>query len=98
MPAESSQWPRYNSPRKGFNGFFSEPSASLREEYCCLRVDRNHLSTRRARFAGSGSRDGATKSVGCSVQYEENSTSDWVERMKAGAVRDERSPLKDAMD
>jgi hypothetical protein len=35
---------------------------------------------------------------GCSVQYEENSVRDLVERMKAGAVMVERSPLKVAMD
>jgi hypothetical protein len=33
-----------------------------------------------------------------SAQYAENSTSDCVERMKAGAVNEERSPLKEAID
>jgi hypothetical protein len=41
---------------------------------------------------------GATKSGVFSVQYAENSTSDWVLRINAGAVREERSPLKEAMD
>ena len=35
---------------------------------------------------------------GCSVQYAENSVRDVVPRMNGGAVKDERSPLKDAMD
>ena len=35
---------------------------------------------------------------GCSVQYAENSVRDVVPRMKGGAVNDERSPLKDAID
>lgn len=33
-----------------------------------------------------------------SVQYAENSTRDCDERMKAGAVNEDRSPLNDAMD
>jgi hypothetical protein len=51
-----------------------------------------------ARFAGSFSAAGATNTEGCSVQYDENSVSDLVERMKAGAVIVERSPLKEAID
>jgi hypothetical protein len=51
-----------------------------------------------ARLAGSFSAAGATKTEGCSVQYDENSVRDFVERIKAGAVMVERSPLKDAMD
>ena len=35
---------------------------------------------------------------GCSVQYAENSVRDVVPKMKGGAVKDERSPLKDAID
>ena len=35
---------------------------------------------------------------GCSVQYAENSVREVVPRMKGGAVKDERSPLKDAID
>ena len=35
---------------------------------------------------------------GCSVQYAENSVRDVVPRMNGGAVKDERSPLKDAID
>lgn len=38
------------------------------------------------------------KSEGCSAQYAEYSTREVLERMKGGAVREERSPLKDAMD
>lgn len=59
---------------------------------------RNHFSTSNARFAGSGSEAGATKMEGCSVQYAENSVREVVPRMKGGAVMDERSPLKDAID
>lgn len=50
------------------------------------------------RFSGSDSRAGATKREGCSAQYVENSTIDWGERRKGGAVRDERSPLNVAID
>jgi hypothetical protein len=32
------------------------------------------------------------------AQYEENSVRDCEDRMKGGAVREERSPLKEAMD
>jgi hypothetical protein len=35
--------------------------------------------------------------LGCSAQYEENSVREVDERMKGGAVRDERSPEKDAI-
>lgn len=98
VPASSSHLPKNSSPRKGFNGFFSEPSSSLRLLYCCFRVLRNHFSTSKARFAGSSSEAGATKIDGCSAQYEENSTSEVVPRMKGGAVREARSPLKEAMD
>lgn len=38
------------------------------------------------------------KMEGCSAQYDENSTRDLVERMKGGAVIEDKSPLKDAMD
>jgi hypothetical protein len=97
-PAASSHLPRNSSPRKGFRGFFSLPSFSLRLAYCCLSVLRNHFNTSNMRFAGSFSAAGATNTEGCSVQYEENSTRDVVERMKAGAVMDDRSPLKEAID
>ena len=50
------------------------------------------------RFCLSASEAGATKTEGISAQYAENSVSDVVDRMKAGAVRDERSPLKEAID
>lgn len=59
---------------------------------------RNHLSTRSALLSGSFSAAGATKIDGCSAQYAENSTSEVEERMKGGAVSDERSPEKDAID
>lgn len=32
------------------------------------------------------------------AQYEENSVRDWDDKMNGGAVRDERSPLKEAID
>jgi hypothetical protein len=98
VPASSSHFPRKSSPRNGFRGFFSLPYCSLRLAYCCFSVVKNHLSTRRARFAGSGSLDGATNTEGCSHQYELNSVRLVDERMKGGAVRLERSPLKDAID
>lgn len=50
------------------------------------------------RFCLSCSEAGATKTEGISAQYAENSVSEVVDRMKAGAVRDERSPLKEAID
>lgn len=59
---------------------------------------KNHFSTRSARFAGSASLAGAAKIDGCSHQYELNSVKLVAERMKGGAVRLERSPLKDAID
>jgi hypothetical protein len=68
VPDSSSHFPRNSSPRKGFNGFFSLPNFSFRDEYDDFRDERNHLSTRSALFAGSGSRAGATKIDGCSVQ------------------------------
>jgi len=57
-----------------------------------------HLSTANIRFAGSGSFVAATKREVFSVQYAENSTKDWEERMNAGAVKEDRSPLNEAMD
>jgi hypothetical protein len=98
VPAESTHFPRKSSPKKGFRGFFSFPNFSLRLAYCCLNVLRNHFSTNSALFSGSFSAAGATKIEGCSAQYEENSTSDVDERINGGAVKDERSPEKDAMD
>jgi hypothetical protein len=74
------------------------PYCSLRLAYCCFKVVRNHLSTRSARFAASASLAGAAKTEGCSHQYELNSVRLVDERMKGGAVRLERSPLKDAID
>ena len=59
---------------------------------------RNHLSTNKARFAGSCSFAGATKTDGFSVQYAENSVREIVPTMKGGAVTEERSPLKEAKD
>ncbi len=59
---------------------------------------RNHFNTSSARFAGSCSKAGATKMDGCSVQYAENSVRDVVPRMNGGAVKEDRSPLKDAID
>ena len=50
------------------------------------------------RFCLSASEAGATRTEGISAQYAENSVSDVVDRMKAGAVREERSPLKEAID
>ena len=58
----------------------------------------NHLRTNNARFAGSSSWAGATKILGCSAQCVEYSTNDFVERINGGAVKDDKSPLKDAID
>ena len=98
VPQPSSHFAKNSSPRNGLSGFFSEPSFSFLLLYCCFRVLKNHLRTSRARLAGSFSDAGATKSEGCSLQYEENSVKDVVLRMKGGAVRDERSPLNEAID
>ena len=59
---------------------------------------RNHFKTKSALFRGSVSCAGATKIEGCSAQYEENSTSDVDDRMNGGAVKEDKSPEKDAMD
>ena len=90
--------PRYSSPKKGFKGFFSDPNLSLLLLYDDFNVVRNHFKTSKARFAGSGSEAGATNIDGCSVQYAENSVREVVPRMKGGAVKEERSPLKEAID
>lgn len=98
VPALSSHLPKNSSPRKGLSGFFSLPYCSLRLAYCCFSVVKNHFSTKSARFAASGSCAGAAKTEGCSHQYELNSVKLVDERMKGGAVRLERSPLKEAID
>jgi len=49
-------------------------------------------------LAGSSSAAGATKIEGCSAQYDEYSVNDVPLRMKGGAVRDEMSPLNEAID
>lgn len=74
------------------------PYLSLRLAYCCFKVLRNHFSTSNERLAGSGSEAGATRREGCSFQYAENSVREVVPKMKGGAVMEERSPLKEAMD
>jgi hypothetical protein len=63
-----------------------------------LSVLKNHFKTRSALFAGSFSAAGATNSEGCSAQYEEYSVKETPLRMKGGAVREEISPLNEAMD
>jgi hypothetical protein len=98
VPAESTHFPRNNSPKKGLRGFFSFPYFSLRLAYCCFNVVKNHFNTNKARFWGSFSLAGATKMDGCSPQYEENSTSDVEDRIKGGAVNEDRSPENDAID
>ena len=98
VPASSSHLPKNSSPRNGFNGFFSLPYLSLRLAYCCFKVLRNHFSTRSARRCGSFSWAGATKIEGCSAQYDENSTSDFADSMKGGAVKDDKSPENEAKD
>jgi hypothetical protein len=97
VPTESSHLPKNSSPKKGFNGFFSLPKLSLRLLYCCLRVVKNHFSTRSARLAGSCSLAGATKMAGCSVQYDEYSVNDVPERINGGAVSVEMSPEKEVI-
>ena len=98
VPALSSHLPTKSSPRKGFRGFFSLPYCSLLLAYCCFNVVKNHFSTRSALLAASGSLAGAANTDGCSHQYELNSVRLVEDKMKGGAVRLERSPLKDAMD
>jgi hypothetical protein len=98
VPASSCHFPRNNSPRNGFSGFFSFPYLSLRLAYCCFRVLRNHFKTNNARFWGSFSWAGATNIVGCSAQYDENSTRDFADKMKGGAVKEDRSPVNEAKD
>lgn len=87
-----------SSPRNGFRGFFSFPNLSLRLAYCCFKVLKNHFNTSNALFWGSFSLAGATNIDGCSPQYELNSTRDVEERINGGAVSDDKSPEKDAMD
>jgi len=84
---------RNNSPKIAFRGFLI-PWSGRRPPYCCrLRVERNHLSTRRALFSGADSSAGATKMDGFSAQYWGNCVVDWVASRKGGAVILERSPL-----
>lgn len=99
VPITSSHFPRKSSPKNGFKGFtfFFFPVSSLLL-CCCFSVLRNHFNTSNTRFSGSGSWAGATNSDGCSHQYAENSVTDCGERMKGGAVREKRSPLKVAID
>ena len=58
---------------------------------------RNHVKTRSARFDGETSAAGAMNREGCSDQYAGYSANDVVERMNGGAVKEERSPLNDAI-
>ena len=97
VPASSSHLPKNTSPRNGLRGFFSFPYCSLRLAYCCFSVVRNHFKTATDRFRGSGSCAAATKTEGCSHQYELNSVKLVDDRMNAGAVRLARSPLKEAI-
>jgi len=99
VPASSWYFPRNISPKNGFNGFslFFFPFSSF-VLCCCLRVLRNHFNTSNARFSGSGSLAGATKSDGCSAQYAENSVTLWGDRRKGGAVKEDKSPLNVAID
>ena len=90
--------PRNSSPREGFRGFFSLPYCSLRLAYCCLRVVKNHFRTRNALLALSASFAGAANTAGCSAQYELYSVRLVDDKIQGGAVREERSPLKEAMD
>lgn len=36
--------------------------------------------------------------AGCSAQYDENSTSDFADKMNGGAVKDDKSPENEAKD
>jgi hypothetical protein len=80
------------------SGFFSLPRFSSRLLYCCFSVLINHFSTSTALFSGSFSLEGAISSEGCEFQNAEYSTSDVPLRMNGGAVREEISPEKEAMD
>lgn len=96
--ASESHLPRKSSPRNGLSGFFSLPNFSLRLQYCWRRVLKNHLRTARALFSGSVSLAGATNKDGCSAQYAEYSVKEVEERINGGAVNEERSPEKEAID
>jgi len=61
-------------------------------------VLKNHFNTLSARFWASSSCAGATKRAGYSAQYALYSVMDCGERRNGGAVREERSPLKVAID
>lgn len=98
VPDSSCHFPRNNSPKKGFSGFFSFPYLSLRLAYCCFNVLRNHFRTSKARFCGSFSCAGAMKIAGCSAQYDENSTRDFADNMNGGAVKEDKSPENEAKD
>jgi hypothetical protein len=98
VPAASSHLPMNSSPKNGFRGFFSFPNFSLRLAYCCFSVVKNHFRTSKARFLGSCSKAGATKMEGCSAQYDENSVNEVEDRIKGGAVNEDKSPEKDAID
>lgn len=58
----------------------------------------NHLTTLTKRCSGSFWRAIERKSVLFSAQNLQYSVRDTGERMKGGAVREAKSPLKDAMD
>ena len=49
-------------------------------------------------MAGSASLAGAANTEGCSAQYELYSVRLVADRMKGGAVSEDRSPLKEEMD
>ena len=57
----------------------------------------NHLSTASERSSGPGASAMAENNSGRSHQYAGNSVSEMGDRMNGGAVKDERSPEKDAM-
>lgn len=81
---------------------------SLREQYCERKVRMNHLVTAIMRFTANAACSslvvplpmafGAIKRSGCSPQYCEYSTKEVGDKMKGGAVNDDKSPLYEAID
>lgn len=112
--SEEIHLPTNTSPRKGFNGFFSDPIDSLREQYCERSVEMKYLVTAiTRRRVGSDVNEApvadesiesllillaATNKSGCSPQYCENSHNDVLDKIKGGAVNDDKSPLNEAID
>lgn len=71
---------------------------SNRDSWIGTSLDVHHLTTATMRDSASRASAISHKSSGCSPQYEEYSRIEVPERMKEGAVKVDRSPVKVAMD